>query len=127
MVGKIVSVLVIGIVVLSAYLLYLISTDPYLMEMPSQKQNNVVVSGVIRTMILTRPILATFTSVKNGGKFSTSINSEGYYSISLLGNDTYNIAVYYSGLFGNATSPNCDSHAISLNGSVREMNFTMNC
>ena len=127
MVGKIVSVLVVAIVLLSAVLAYLIAVDPYVWRASPQRQNSVVVSGTIRTGALTRPVLATFTSRKTGAKSLTTVNGEGRYSISLLGNDTYNVEVYYSGLFGNATSPNCGSHMLVLNGSVMSENFTMSC
>ena len=127
MANTVASILVVAIVLLSTYLLYLLilNSPPLLAQAPRQK--NVVVSGVIRTGVLTRPVVATFTSKITGGKYFTSIDGGGHYSISLLGNDTYAVAVYYSGLFGNATSPGCSSRVLALNGSAENANFTMDC
>jgi hypothetical protein len=127
MVNWIVLILVIVIVALSLYLLYPFIMNASTLLMPSQQQNSVVVSGMVKTGILTRPITATFTSRSTGAALSTSINGEGYYAISLLGSDTYNVGIRYSGLFGNATSPGCESHILALNGSARSASFNVSC
>lgn len=120
-------ILIVAIVLLSAYLLCLVVLDlsPLLAQAPQPK--NVDVGGVISTGILTRPVIATFTSESTGRRYFTTISDGGHYSISLLGNDTYAVTVYYSGLFGNATSANCSSHVLALNGSADAAKFTMNC
>ncbi len=127
MANAIVSVLVIAIVLLSAYMLYLLSANWSPLLAPAQRQNSVVVSGTITTGVLTRPTLAAFTSKSTGARFVTSINGGGHYAISLLGNDTYAVKVYYSSLFGNTTSPACGSRTVALNGSSLSANFTMSC
>ena len=95
-------------------------------KVPTQ-QNSVVVSGRITTGILTRPVSVAFMSRSRGTRYSTSIDGRGDYAISLLGNDTYNVVVYYGGIFGNATSPDCDSHVLALNGNADMANLTLSC
>ena len=127
MVNKIVAILVIAIVLLSLYLLYPFIMNASALLIPKPQQNSVVVSGRITTGILTRPVSVAFMSRSRGTRYSTSIDGRGDYAISLLGNDTYNVVVYYGGIFGNATSPDCDSHVLALNGNADMANLTLSC
>lgn len=89
-------------------------------------RNTVIVSGIVMTSIGTSPYNITFISQTTRQVLSTTINSAGRYAISLLGNDTYIVVIYYGTVFGKSTSSNCSS-TLTLNGTVTAFNFSKSC
>jgi hypothetical protein len=129
MMGRALTVLVI-IVVLAVIGIaaYVLLDTPLLASLANQStsQKNVLVSGVIKTGITTSPLGINFTSEKTGQSSYTTIDKNGYYSIALLGNDTYNVTIYYNTLFGTSTNKNCRA-VLVFNGMVTAYNFSRNC
>ncbi len=128
--GKALSVLaaiiILAVIGLAAYLLLTTSLLSSLLNQPAPSQNNVLVSGVIRTSFTTSPVGINFTSQKTGQAAYTTINKAGHYSVALLGNDTYNVTIYYSSLFGVSTSKGCRG-VLYLNGTATSANFSRSC
>lgn len=122
--GKVLAVLiVIAIVGAAGYVLF--TYGPSLIKSPPP-QNNVLVEGFIRTGFGASPRNITFISQSTGRASSTTINKNGYYSIALLGGDTYTVTAYYNTLFGVSTNSNC-SGTLTLNNTANTINFSRSC
>lgn len=125
--GKTAAVLVtVFILVIISIIGYLSSDYIASLIKPPPVQNNVLVTGVIKTGFGTTPDYINFTSGKTGSTMITTINKNGYYSITLLGNDTYNVTAYYKTLFGVATNKYCVGMLV-LNSTVNSSNFSRSC
>ena len=126
--GKAVKVLavfiLIAIIGVVGYMWFINPPNFYIKAPPPK--NNVLVLGVIKTGFGASPHNITFVSQATGQASSTTINKNGYYSIALLGNDTYNATAYYSTLFGLSTNKNCMG-TVALNNTVNSINFSRSC
>lgn len=127
--GKVLTIMVIIVVLvvigIATYLLFNTDLLAGLKNQPTF-QNDVLVSGIIKTGVTTSPVSISFVSEKTGQASSTTIDKNGHYSITLLGNDTYNATVYYSTLFGVSTNKNCKSILV-FNNTITSDNSSRNC
>ena len=120
------AILVLVVIAIVAYFLF---TAPFITRLISQTnpvQNDVVVGGIIKTGFSTSPSGINFTSKKTGQTSYATIDKNGHYSITVLGNDTYNVTIYYSSLFGVSTSKSCRA-VLSFNNMVTVSNFSTSC
>ena len=78
----------------------------------------VSVSGYAKTNLGTSPISINF------GSSTTSVSSNGYYSISLNNDQTYSISITYSGVTGNS---NCNAGTLSLQTSSSSLFYNATC
>ena len=122
--GKAIAItfVILILVVIGAYLFF----NPGILAKQQQVSHNVVVSGTVKTGFGTSPHNITFTSEQTGQRGSTTINKNGFYSIGLVGNDTYSVVVYYNTLFGVSTNNNCAGTLI-LNATVNSLSYSKSC
>lgn len=78
----------------------------------------VLVSGYAKTNLGTTPISITF------GSSTTSVSSNGYYSVSLNNDQTYPISIAYSSLTGNS---NCNAGSLNLQTSSSSLFYNATC
>jgi hypothetical protein len=120
------KILMVIVVIISIGVIgYVLLVSPPNITKPAP-QNNVFVNGVIKIGFGASPHNITFVSQKTGDVASATINKIGYYSIALLGNDTYNVAIFYNTLFGITTNKNCMG-ILTLNSIVNATNFSRSC
>ena len=119
----IIFLVIVGIV---AYVLVSTGLLDKLLNQTPPMQNDVAVSGIIKTGFSTSPSAINFTSRKTGQIAYATITKDGHYSITVPGNDTYNVTIYYSSLLGVSTSKNCMT-ALTFNGTVTSFNFSKSC
>jgi hypothetical protein len=89
---------------------------------------SVLVSGKVTTTGFgTSPSEINFTSQRTGQSYSTTIDGNGEYSVSLLGADQYNVTVFYESILGKSTSPTCSSYKLLLNSTVSNATLNVEC
>lgn len=126
--GKLNVLIAILVIVAIGILVYVFLNGAIGTQLTTQApvQNDVVVSGIIKTGFTTSPSGINLTSQKTGQTAYATIDKNGHYSITVLGNDTYNVTIYYNSLIGVQTSKNCKS-VITLNAIATSYNFSMSC
>lgn len=123
------ALLVVLVLVIIAVVAYFLLTAPFILKLLNQTaptQNDVLVSGIIKTGFSTSPSGINFTSKKTGQTAYATIDKNGRYSLTVLANDTYNVTIYYSSLLGVSTSKNCRT-TLSFNDTVTAFNFSTSC
>lgn len=113
------------VVALIGIIAYLLNDIPTLIRQ-SPAQRNVLVEGVVKTGFGAYPHSINFTSYSTHQTASATIDKNGYYSIILLGNETYNVTAYYGTLFGISTNRNCMG-VLTINGTANAINFSRSC
>jgi hypothetical protein len=121
--------LVVLVLIIIGIVAYFLFNSPFIAKLINQAppvRNDVLVSGIVTTGFSTSPSGINFTSEKTGQVSYATIDKDGHYSITVLGNDTYNVTIYYSSLVGTSTSKNCRT-ALSFNSTVTSFNFSRSC
>lgn len=93
---------------------------------PPQNHNNVLVTGSVKTTgTFTKPVEIAFNSSIDQG--NATVNPNGYYSIYLLGGETYNVTVYFNGALGRSSSAKCSNMSVYVADNITSGGYNVTC